>query len=54
MGERFGPDYARSVAADFRLTSLGATIDEALERGDDAKAVWRAVCAELDVPPHLR
>lgn len=53
MGERFGPDYARSVAADFRLTSLGATIDEALERGDDAKAVWRAVCAELDVPPHL-
>jgi hypothetical protein len=54
MDERFGPPYARSVAADYRLPELGATIDEALARGDEAKAVWRAVCAEFDVPGHLR
>lgn len=53
MEARFGPAYARSVAADYRLSTLGATVDEALARGDEAKAVWRAVCAELDVPRHL-
>ena len=53
MEQRFGADYARSVAADFRLSTLGATVDEALARGDEAKAVWRAVCTELDVPGHL-
>jgi len=54
MEARFGAAYARSVAADYRLTALGATVDEALARGDEAKVVWRAVCAELDVPGHLR
>jgi len=54
MEARFGAAYARSVAADYRLSALGATVDEALARGDEAKAVWRAVCAELDVPGHLR
>jgi hypothetical protein len=54
MEERFGAAYARSVAADYRLPLLGATINEALARGDGAKDVWRAVCAEFDVPSHLR
>jgi hypothetical protein len=54
MEERFGSAYARSVAADYRLPLLGATVDEALARCDDAKDVWRAVCAEFDVPSHLR
>lgn len=53
MDERFGPRYARSVAADYRLPSIGATVEDALARGDDAKAIWRAVCAEFDVPSHL-
>lgn len=53
MDERFGPLYARSVAADYRLPVLGTTVNDALARGDDAKAVWRAVCAEFDVPGHL-
>jgi hypothetical protein len=53
MEERFGTVYARSVAADYRLSTLGATVDEALERGEDPKIVWRAVCHELDVPSHL-
>jgi Protein of unknown function (DUF3046) len=54
MDERFGAAYARSVAADYRLPLLGATVDDALARGDDAKDVWRAVCAEFEVPAHLR
>jgi hypothetical protein len=54
MNARFGRAYARSVAADYRLPMLGATVDEALARGVDAKEVWRAVCAEFDVPGQLR
>lgn len=54
MEARFGRAYAHSVAADYRLPGLGATIDEALARGDDAKDVWRAVVAEFDVPNALR
>lgn len=53
MNERFGASYARSVAADYRLPVLGATIDEALASGVPAKDIWRAVCAEFDVPSHL-
>jgi DUF3046 family protein len=54
MEERFGVAYARSVAADYRLPLLGATVDEALARGDEAKDVWRAVCAAMDVPASHR
>jgi hypothetical protein len=54
METRFGATYARSVAADYRLPGLGSTIDEALRRGVEAKEVWRAVCAEFDVPGQLR
>ncbi len=54
MDARFGAAYARSIAADYRLPSLGATVDEALGRGTEAKAIWRAVCTDLEVPGHLR
>jgi hypothetical protein len=54
MEARFGTTYARSVAADYRLPALGATVDEALAQGVEAKQVWRAVCAEFDVPSRLR
>ncbi len=54
MDERFGAGYARSLAADYRVPLLGVTVDQALARGDEAKDVWRAVCAEFDVPSHLR
>jgi hypothetical protein len=53
MQERFGVTYAASVAADYRLTQLGATINEALASGVEAKEVWRAVCAEFDMPASL-
>ena len=54
MDVRFGPTYARSVAADYRVPLLGSTVNEALERGVPAKDVWRAVCDEFDVPSSLR
>jgi hypothetical protein len=54
MDERFGPSYSRSVASDYRLPVLGSTVDEALRNGVETKDVWRAVCAEFDVPSHLR
>ncbi len=54
MEERFGAGYAASVAADYRLPLLGSTIDEALRSGVEAKEVWRAVCAEFEVPSQLR
>lgn len=54
MDSRFGKVYARSVASDYRLPRIGATIDEALASGVEAKAVWDAVCAEFDVPGQLR
>jgi hypothetical protein len=53
MDERFGASYSRSVATDYRLPLLGATADEALRAGVEAKEIWRAVCAEFEVPSHL-
>ncbi len=54
MNVRFGESYAASVAADYRLPLLGATVNEALAAGVDAKEVWRAICAEFEVPASLR
>ncbi|MDT4901544.1 MAG: hypothetical protein QOJ78_2474 [Pseudonocardiales bacterium] len=54
METRFGSTYAASVAADYRLPTLGATINEALAKGVETKAVWRAVCAEFEMPSQLR
>ena len=53
MEAQLGAVYARSFAKDMVLTSLGSrTVDQALAQGDDAKDVWRAVCAYLEVPSH--
>lgn len=53
MYERFGEVYAESLASDYRLPLLGATIRDALGSGVEAKDVWRAVCAEFEMPAHL-
>jgi hypothetical protein len=54
MNERFGEAYAQSLARDYRLPTLGKTADEAFRNGVETKDVWRAVCAEFDMPAHLR
>jgi hypothetical protein len=54
MEARFGAAYAASLAADYRIPELGSTIDEALRAGVEPKAIWRAVCAEFEMPAALR
>jgi hypothetical protein len=54
MYERFGEAYAESLARDYRLPLLGRTADEAFAAGVETKEVWRAVCAEFEMPAHLR
>jgi Protein of unknown function (DUF3046) len=55
MRAQFGEQYAESVAKDQVLASLGGrTVNQALADGEDAKAVWRAVCEAFEVPERLR
>jgi DUF3046 family protein len=55
MRAQFGGAYAASVAKDHVFAELGGrTVEQALADGQDAKTVWRAVCAEFDVPRNLR
>jgi len=54
MEARFGVTYAHSVAADYRLPALGSTVEAALATGIDTKEIWRAVCAEFEMPAQLR
>ena len=55
MREQFGDGYAESVAKDFVLSGLGGrTASKALADGEDAKAVWRAVSEQFNVPDRLR
>jgi hypothetical protein len=55
MRDHFGEGYAESVAHDHVLKELGGrTVDQALESGQDAKRVWRAVCEEFEVPARKR
>jgi Protein of unknown function (DUF3046) len=55
MREQFGASYADSVARDYVFTKLGSrTVDQALADGVEAKAIWRVVSEEFDVPQYLR
>jgi hypothetical protein len=55
MSDHFGATYARSVARDHVMASLGGrTIEQALEAGEPARQVWRAVCEEFQVPAGKR
>ncbi len=55
MGEKFGPSYAESYAADQVIAELGwRTVRQALADGDDVKSVWRAVCDATAAPASER
>ena len=55
MERRFGATYAASYAADQVLPTLGSrTVQQALEQGEDAKTVWRAVCDATSAPASER
>lgn len=54
VAEQFGTAYGDSVLQDHVITSLGnRSASRAIEDGDDPKDVWRALCAEFDVPRSL-
>jgi hypothetical protein len=55
MDAALGPAYARSWAEQHVIRALdGRTVLEALAQGEPPKAVWRAVWAELGLPPRDR
>lgn len=55
MAEEFGAVRAGSIARDHVFSALGGrTVEEALEAGDEPREVWRAVCAEFEVPAERR
>jgi Protein of unknown function (DUF3046) len=55
MDRHLGPAYARTWAETQVLAELdGRTVTEALEAGESAKSVWRAVWAHLQLPPSER
>lgn len=55
MEEALGAGYYRSWAQDHVLPELGGrTVNQALAQGEDAKAVWLAVFANLGLPAKYR
>lgn len=51
MDAALGSAYARTWADQQVLSALdGRTVTQALEAGEDVRAVWRAVWAELGLP----
>jgi hypothetical protein len=55
MEEALGPAYARTWAKQHVLSALGGhTVLESLAAGEEPKVVWRAVWAELGLPPRQR
>ena len=48
---QFGEMRGASLLVDHVLTSLGGrTATQAIEAGIDPREVWRALCADFDVP----
>lgn len=55
MEAALGAGYYTSWAQDHVLHELGGrTVNQALRDGEDAKFVWRAVVANLQLPPKWR
>jgi hypothetical protein len=48
---QFGPVRGASILVDHALTGFGGrTAAKAIEDGIDPRDVWRALCADFDVP----
>jgi hypothetical protein len=55
MDDEFGAVRAGSIARDHVFAALrGRTVEQALEDGEEPRDVWRAVCAEFEVPAERR
>jgi Protein of unknown function (DUF3046) len=48
---QFGPVRGASMLVDYALTAFGGrTAAQAIEDGIEPRDVWRALCADFDVP----
>jgi hypothetical protein len=47
---QFGPVRGASMLVDHVLSGFGRTAAQAIEDGVDPRQVWRALCADFDVP----
>ena len=47
---QFGKVRATSMLVDHVLSTFGRTATQAIEDGVDPRDVWRALCADFDVP----
>ncbi|HEY2193063.1 MAG TPA: DUF3046 domain-containing protein [Actinomycetospora sp.] len=55
MADEFGAVRAGSISRDHVFSALeGRTVEQALEEGEEPRVVWRAVCAEFEVPAERR
>ncbi|MFC5379833.1 DUF3046 domain-containing protein [Aquipuribacter nitratireducens] len=52
--EEFGRALADTLVSDLVLAPFDATAAQALERGEDPRRVWLALCDAMDVPPERR
>ncbi|MGN2637008.1 DUF3046 domain-containing protein [Nocardia takedensis] len=50
MHTEFGVARGDALLNDHVIPSLGRTGSQAIEGGVDPREVWRALCAEFDVP----
>jgi len=51
---QFGPVRGASLVVDHVLTRIGGrTAAQAIEAGVEPRDVWRALCADFDVPKDL-
>ncbi|CAN5376405.1 DUF3046 domain-containing protein [soil metagenome] len=51
VDEQFGSVRGASLLVDYVLTAFGGrTAVQAIEDGVDPREVWRALCADFDVP----
>ncbi|MFC7753219.1 DUF3046 domain-containing protein [Tsukamurella soli] len=46
----FGVSRGEMLMTEHRLAALGRTGEAAIDAGVDPRDVWRALCAEFDVP----
>lgn len=55
MDGEFGLAHGRTLVRDHVLFELGnRTAQQALDDGEEPRAVWAALCDALDVPPARR
>jgi hypothetical protein len=55
VDDEFGRAYGRTLVRDHVVGALGhRTAEQALAAGEDPRAVWFALCDELEVPPARR